>query len=779
MKTSKRKPNPKKSQAQGPYVDLALHTIGWKAFQDMAAQVCEERLKTSVTIHHEAKDGGQDAVFLISGSLKKAPPAGTVQVKYSSDPKGSLTLSGLTPELEKLQELVAAGEADSYIFVSNMSVSALNAKAIRTKLREYGVRKPEVWGKQQITLTIRESAKLRALVPQIYGLGDLSTILDVRAIEQTKAILKAWLPKLKAYVPTKSHDRAVRVLDKHGVVLLLGNPASGKSTIGAILSTMAVEDEDHSVIQISSPEEFVEHWNPDYKNRFFWIDDAFGSNVVDADHVQGWAKAFSKVSAAINGGNRFLFTSRNYIYLNAAKKLGSRNLPLFKSAAAIVDVGDLSNNEKRQILYNHIKHGEQGEDWKRKAKEHLDAVAKVKSFLPGISERLGNPNFTKKLWLTEDALCDFMANPQEHLIEVINELEPEQFAALALIYVHRGQLDLNELDGDAVTAIEEATGYSAPVILARLPELAGSFTRDISEISEQIWGFEHPTISDAITTILDARPNMTTAIVRGGPIEKVMSQFVCENGPVTQNAAKIPTSLDGVLNGRLLEAPNNWRTNGILFEFLASRASDDVVIHQFKSHNGLMERMQWSSSKAGYSAKNRAAARAHALGALDDFDRSELSRKLIKGAVDQLDLSWIDDDDLLSLIEPRTLLSLGASLSSKISNDFDELLEDKRSDIDLDADIEDQYEVISSGLQYFELLLGEGHALDVKALLEEAEERLRDEIGEVLQEQEEHRSEQEDDGDWDVFSGNQPTPPKPDRKQEANSRSIFEDVDTV
>ncbi len=186
MKTIKPMPQTNSHRAQGPYVDLALHTIGWKAFQDMAAQVCEERLKTRVTIHHEAKDGGQDAVFLIPASTKKVTPSGTVQVKFSSDPKGSLTLSNLTPELVKLRELVTAGEAESYVVVTNMSVSAPQAKLIRDKLREYGVRKPEVWGKQQITQTIRESAKLRALVPQVYGLGDLTTILDVRAIEQTR-----------------------------------------------------------------------------------------------------------------------------------------------------------------------------------------------------------------------------------------------------------------------------------------------------------------------------------------------------------------------------------------------------------------------------------------------------------------------------------------------------------------------------------------------------------------------------------------------------------------
>ena len=658
-----------------------------------------------------------------------------------------------------------------------MSVSGPNGKLIRNKLRQFGVKKPEIWGKQQLTQTVRESAKLRALVPQVYGLGDLTTILDVRAIEQTKAILKVWLPKLKAYVPTNSHERAVQVLDKHGIVLLLGNPASGKSTIGAILSTMAVEEEDHSVIQISSPEEFVDHWNPDHKNRSFWIDDAFGSNVVDTDYVQGWARTFSKVSAAINGGNRFLFTSRNYIYRTAISRLGSRNLPLFKTEAAVVNVGDLSIDEKRQILYNHIKHGGQVEAWKAKAKRHLNAVAEVDGFLPGISVRMANPDFTRKLQLTEGALCDFMAKPHEYLIEVINELEPEQFAALALIYVHRGRLDLNELDRDAVSAVEEMTGYSLAAILARLSELAGSFTREMSEESDQVWGFEHPTISDAITAILDTQPNMTMAIVRGGPVEKVMDQFVCEHGPTAVNAAKIPTVLNDVLNRRLKDVPNNWLTNGTLFEFLASRASDDVVERQFSSHDGLMGRMSFSWSRASYSARNRAAARAHSLGALNDFDRSKISRELINRAVGQLDLSWIEEDKFLALIEPRALLSLGAAIFYKVSNSFDELLEDKRSDIDLDADIEDQYDSILSGLQTFETLLGEGDVLVPQGFLEEVNDRLRDEINEILQKQEEHRAEQEDDGDWDVFSPSKPVPQVRDKKSEPGVRSIFTDVD--
>jgi uncharacterized protein (DUF2267 family) len=107
------------------------------------------------------------------------------------------------------------------------------------------------------------------------------------------------------------------------------------------------------------------------------------------------------------------------------------------------------------------------------------------------------------------------------------------------------------------------------------------------------------------------------------------------------------------------------------------------------------------------------------------------------------------------------------------------LLEDKRSDIDLDSDIKDQYDIISSGLETLKNLLSESDALDAESILEPASDQLREEINEVLQEQEEHRADQEDDGDWDVFSPSKPTPVPRDEKRRNSLRSIFVDVDRV
>ena len=115
-------------RAHGPWSDLALHTIGWRAFQDLCSQVCEVVLGRPVEIFREAQDGGQDAVFLIpSGS--EAPPIGTVQCKHTSEAGKALKPGDLSGEIENVEELVKAGQADTYAFMTNMSVDAPVAAA--------------------------------------------------------------------------------------------------------------------------------------------------------------------------------------------------------------------------------------------------------------------------------------------------------------------------------------------------------------------------------------------------------------------------------------------------------------------------------------------------------------------------------------------------------------------------------------------------------------------------------------------------------------------------
>lgn len=766
------------ARAEGPYSDLALHTIGWKAFQNLCSQVCEEELGRPVEIFREAQDGGQDAVFLIPPETRQAAAIGTVQCKHVSDPAKRLKLSDLSPELDHVKTLVRDGQADTYIFITNMSADAPVAKDIRNRLLELGVKNPHVWGKQKIVNTVKSSARLRALVPQVYGLGDLSVILDERAIEQTRALLGHWLPKLKAYFPTEAHNKAVRALDKHGAVLLLGNPSSGKSTIGAILSTIASDSVDHTVLHLTTPRDFEMRWNAHDRRRFFWIDDAFGSNTLRTDFVNDWSSLFSKVQTAITQGNQFLFTSRRHIYQAAKPRLGQRNLPMFLDESAVVDVGALTPAERSQILYNHINFGEQTSDWKRTVKPYLETVAQVKDFLPGIAERLGNPMFTKKLCKTEQSLTKFMSEPSEHLIETINELEEALRAALILVYVHRGSLSAAIPNKAAEDAVIAATGVPAADIYDCLPLLNMSFLKKKIVDRHEVWSFEHPTIADALTIILSKNPRMMDALLRGAGVDTILERFVCDGAEPIPDAAVIPASLNKVLSERLLGAPDELPTNWSLFSFLVDRASDDVFKLVIEANPSTLNRRAWVSTRASEDPKMKCHARAHRLGLLSEILRDETASRLEVSALGDFDLSFIEDEDMLALIPPQRIIALGVKLRTQTLPKAEDIIAGIAQGISLDEDAESRFEHITDGLRILETLSGFDE--DDDDLINEAHQAIESAVAEIVAEQETKRLEDDEDEEmkWGFASSSikvvaQASP----FKRSDKTRSLFDDVD--
>jgi hypothetical protein len=753
--------------AAGPWSDLALHTIGWRAFQDLCSQVCEVVLRQPVEIYREAQDHGQDAVFLVRGQNTSAP-VGTVQCKHTSDFAKSLRRGDLTPEIAHIQELVKAGLADTYAFMTNMSVDAPVAAEIRARLRSLGVRKPHILGRQYIIRTIRSSARLRALVPQVYGLGDLTAIIDERLSEQSRALLESWIPKLRTYVPTRAHRDAVHAIAEHGVVLLLGNPSSGKSAIGAIISTIASENPDSTVLALTSPREFEAGWNPNDAGRFFWIDDAFGPNVLRNDYVQDWMSAFAKLRVAIAHGNRFLLTSRKHIYEAARLRLGQRNLSQFSNGSAVVDVGDLTSEEKSQILYNHINFGGQSQSWRTNVKPHLTAVAAVRDFLPGIAERLGDPHFTKGLVPREEALVRFMKEPREHLIDTVNALDAQLQAALILVYVHQAGFDAVNHDSSASQAVAELTGFSLTKIQDCFGELKGSFLK----LSGAKWTFSHPTISDALTEILRQKPHMMAALIRGATVDTILSSFTCEDSPLIQDALVIPATLDDALVDRLGRTPDETDRNWMLFQFLAYRASDAVFGKVMQQFSAILQRFCWRTELVSNDPKLATFARAHAMRILDENIRLKAADALEHAVLVDFDVSFFDHPDLLALVPPLGLVKLGLALRTKMLPDLEDRIEEIADDADLDEEPHSHFKKLLTVIDCVEAI---GIDENAEVIIDNVRQRVERLIESIEGRKREREEEAAEESDWTHIvtqrreaSQSQPL---------ATNRSIFDDVD--
>ncbi len=234
------------SKVQASEVTYELHTLGWKAFQTLCVTIVSEVWGQTVQSFFDSHDGGRDGAFhgkWKSKSGEMFEGSFTAQCKFTSKAGKQIQLSDLNDELGKAKRLADRGLADNYFLFTNACLTGANEEVIRKAFLEIsGIKKFAGYGGDRISTFIRESSRLRMLVPRVYGLGDLSQILDARAYDQAREILSALGDDLSKFVITDAYQRSAKALVEHGFVLLLGEPACGKSTIAAALAVGALDE---------------------------------------------------------------------------------------------------------------------------------------------------------------------------------------------------------------------------------------------------------------------------------------------------------------------------------------------------------------------------------------------------------------------------------------------------------------------------------------------------------------------------------------------------------
>src|SRR5882724_12381781 len=104
---------PSRVQASEPTYEL--HTLGWKAFQQLCVSIAGELWGQTVQGFFDSQDGGRDGAFYGTWTSSKGETfAGsfTIQCKFSQKPGRTLTLARVAEEREKAERLAAGGLAD-------------------------------------------------------------------------------------------------------------------------------------------------------------------------------------------------------------------------------------------------------------------------------------------------------------------------------------------------------------------------------------------------------------------------------------------------------------------------------------------------------------------------------------------------------------------------------------------------------------------------------------------------------------------------------------------
>lgn len=634
-------------RAQASEVSYELHTLGWKAFQQLCVTVVSEVWGQHVQSFYDSRDGGRDGAFrgqwtassgaTLSGSF-------TVQCKFSALPSTLLRLADLRDEVKKAAGLASRGLADNYFLFTNARLTGQAEADIRAAFERAGVKRFSAYGAERISQFIRESSRLRMLVPRVYGLGDLSQILDDRAYRQAREILSALGDDLAKFVITDAFRQSAKALVEHGFVLLLGEPACGKSTIAAALSLGAVDEWGCSILKIRDAEDFVRHWNPNEPSQFFWIDDAFGATQLDLQATLEWNRALSHLGAASRRGAKIIFTSRDYIYRSAKSFLKQSAFPLIQESQVVIHVEQLTKDEKEQILYNHIRLGAQPRDFKTEVKSLLPVVSAHERFSPEIARRLGDPLFTKRLALTQAGLVDFVGRPMAFLKEVIKTLDADSRSAIALIFMRGGAVlspvSLSDGEEDAV----ELLGGSLSRLRDSLVALDGSLLIQVAEGGNVSWRLKHPTIRDAFAGLLVENRELMDIYLVGTPLPQLFREVSCGDVGLEGVKVVVPADRYDVLLKRMGPLADGRREGrDALNAFLARRVDRDFLRLFVGQYKEFVEGLRVGSYFSAVSDVD-VIVRLNEFELLSSEAREEYVRQIRELAVDTPDSDFLRED---------------------------------------------------------------------------------------------------------------------------------------
>ena len=638
-----------------------LHKLGWDSFQRLCLTVTREILGQTVASFLNSHDGGRDGAFAgtwIGNGAEDLSGQFVIQCKFTSKSGYNLTESDLSDEFEKAKKLVDKGVCDSYVLMTNAGLSGVMETKVGQRLKSVGVKHVRVLGSDWINQQILESKRLRTLVPRVYGLGDLSQILDERAYEQSQAVLEFMREDLSRVVVTDAYQKAVDAINQHGFVLLIGEPAAGKTTIASLLAMAALDQWNSLVLKLDDPKGMIDHWNPHEPSQFIWVDDAFGVTQYDDSLVREWNRILTNVRTMLSKGSKIVLTSRDYIYNRARNDLKANAFPLLNESQVVIDVHNLLLEEKRQILYNHLKLGNQPNSFRTKIKPFLEDVASHPRFIPETARRLADPIFTNKVRIRRHELQEFVEKRELLLQELLENLDNDSKAALALIYMRNGLLEspihVHPPEEEALKRLGSDIGR----IRIALEALRGSLVLHSDTDDQPAWRFRHPTIGDSYAAILAESPDLIDIFVQGSAPDRLVRQVTCGNVGI-ENAIAVPRSLFPQMLTKLEELPStglhksswlsNFQTREDLLRFLSRRCSTEFLSLYVQQNPDVLNRVSSPGRMLEAVPEVSLAKRLHEFELLPEENRMEFVSTTSKYLLDGDDGGVLYDVEVQSL----------------------------------------------------------------------------------------------------------------------------------
>jgi hypothetical protein len=357
-----------------------------------------------------------------------------------------------------------------------------------------------VLGRRELSESLDRHAGVRAAMPSVLGLRDLTPLMSANARACSSLDVERAQALARVFWPTRAYERARDVLAAHRFVVLTGPPEMGKTAIAQMIG-LAQMTNGWEAHECSSPEQLWRVFDAT-RRQVFVADDAFGSTEYRPDAAERWAHSLGRLLTMLDQDHWLIWTSRP-----APLKAGLRRVQRERHserfpapAEVLVDAGDLDLSEKTLILFRHAKARGASSAALSLVRSTALSIVEHPHFTPErirrfVSDRLeAMPRIAREdgLECVRDDLARELASPTEAMRTSFRALENEHRELLvALLDAPAGLIDEREL---AATVRRHHTGG-----LSRPPgELIDRLTDHFLRVTPVGIDWVHPSWRDLI-----------------------------------------------------------------------------------------------------------------------------------------------------------------------------------------------------------------------------------------------------------------------------------------
>lgn len=349
------------------------------------------------------------------------------------------------------------------------------------------------------------------------------------------------------------------------------------------------------------------------------------------------------------------------------------SFPLFNEAQVVVDVADLTTDERQQILYNHLRHGRQPNSFLERLQPNLEAAARHPGFTPELARRLGDPAFTGRVMPgVPESLASFFGRPSEFLRDVMAGLDTDARAALGLIFVNHDWLPSPIIPSTQDEDLLARLGSTLGGVTTSLEALRSSLVQHIVRNGASGWVFAHPTMVDAYADLLRS-PELLHHLLTGFPLTVLLSEVTCGDVGV-QGAVIVPATNFSMVLDRLEEplpkGDEAWRARDRRTSFLSTRCDKQFLQMWLDRDPARLNRLAEPGLMLEGDPDNELVARLNEFGLFPEVMRSTFAAALIHYCITGVDPAVLWNERLASILSEAERASLLARARSELLTDL-------------------------------------------------------------------------------------------------------------